>query len=232
MTHVVRTAVLLLLLGLSPALAWGLSIGQQDTFQDGTTNGWGVSLLDMSSPTPPVNVPGGGPGGATDSFLKITSVTGVGPGNLLSAINIRQWSGDYIAAGISGIRMDLNNVGSTGLSLRVLLSDATGAAAANAAFSTIPVLLPAGSGWVTELFSIAPGDLTPGVGSVTAALHNTVQLQLYHAVGATSAADSVTGTLGVDNITATPGPSSALLLGSGLLALYSLTTWRGRKPRA
>ena len=44
MTHALRTTVLLLLIGLSPALAWGLSIGQRDTFEDGTTNGWGVSL--------------------------------------------------------------------------------------------------------------------------------------------------------------------------------------------
>jgi hypothetical protein len=44
MTHALRTTVLLLLIGLLPALAWGLSIGQRDTFEDGTTNGWGVSL--------------------------------------------------------------------------------------------------------------------------------------------------------------------------------------------
>ncbi|HKC08383.1 MAG TPA: hypothetical protein VKJ67_16035, partial [Methylomirabilota bacterium] len=113
MTHALRTTVLLLMIGLSPGFAWGLSIGQKDTFQDGTTNGWGVSLLDMSSPTPPVNIAGGGPGGAADSFLKINAVAGVGPGNLLSAINIRQWAGDYILADITRIRMDLNNLGNT-----------------------------------------------------------------------------------------------------------------------
>jgi len=229
MTHALRTTVLLLMIGLSPGFAWGLSIGQKDTFQDGTTNGWGVSLLDISSPTPPVNMAGGGPAGAADSFLKINAVAGVGPGNLLSAINIRQWAGDYILADITRIRMDLNNLGNTDLSLRLLFSDGT-FGAANTAFSTIPLLLPAHSGWVTNVFAITPADLTPGTGSVVTALHNTVELQLYHGSGAT--AESVTGTLGVDNITATPEPSSALLLGSGLLALYSLKTWRGWKPRA
>jgi hypothetical protein len=32
--------------------------------------------------------------------------------------------------------------------------------------------------------------------------------------------------------TATPEPASMVLLGSGLLALYSLKTWRGHRPRA
>lgn len=141
MTHALRLTVLLLLIG-SPALAWGLSIGQQDTFQDGTTNGWSVSIQDMSSPTPPVNVPTGGPGGAGDGFLQITAVAGVGPGNRLSAINIRQWTGDFITAGITTVRMDLRNLGPSDLSLRLLFSDAAGGPATNAAFSTIPLLLP------------------------------------------------------------------------------------------
>jgi len=224
--------VLLLLLGFSPGLAWGLSIGQQDTFQDGTTNGWSVSLLDMFNPTPPANVATGGPGGAGDSFLLITAVAGSGPGNLLSAINIRQWTGDFIVAGITGIRMDLNNLGSGDLSLRLLLSDAAGGAPTNAGFSTVPLLLPGHSGWTTAVFPITPGQLTPAVGSVLAALHGTAELQLYHAVGAGPPGEGVTGSLGVDNITATPEPTSVVLLGSGLLALYSLKTWRGRTPRA
>jgi hypothetical protein len=44
MTHAPRTTVLLLLIGFAPGLAWGVSIGQRDTFEDGTPNGWGVSL--------------------------------------------------------------------------------------------------------------------------------------------------------------------------------------------
>src|SRR5258708_12696293 len=79
MTHALRTTVLLLMIGLSPGFAWGLSIGQKDTFQDGTTNGWGVSLLDISSPTPPVNMAGGGPAGAAPTFLKTTPGPGGGP---------------------------------------------------------------------------------------------------------------------------------------------------------
>lgn len=232
MAHALRAMVLLLLIGLAPGLAWGLSIGQRDTFQDGSTNGWSVSLLDISNPSPPVNIPTGGPGGAGDGFLQITAVGGASSGNQLSAINVRQWTGDYIAAGITTIRMDLRNFGPDDLSLRLLLSDTIGGSATNAAFSTVALLLPAEGDWVTGLFPISPSDLTPGAGSVAAALQHVVELQLYHSVGATLPGASATATLGVDNITATPEPTSVVLLGSGLLALYSLKTWRGRKLRA
>jgi hypothetical protein len=67
---------------------------------------------------------------------------------------------------------------------------------------------------------------------VTAALHNATELRLYHSFALDFPGEPVTAVLGVDNIAATPEPTSALLLGSGLLALYSLKTWRGRKPRA
>ena len=232
MTQALRTMMLLLLIALAPSLAWGLSIGQQDTFQNGTTNGWSVSLVDMLSPTPPLNVPTGGPGGLGDSFLLITAVSGTGPGNRLSAINVRQWTGDFIAAGITTIRMDLKNLGPSDLSLRLLLSDVAGGSPANAAFSTVPLLLPTGGDWVTRLFPITPADLTPAIGTVGAALHSTAELQLYQAVGATLQGETITGSLGVDNITATPEPTTAVLLGTGLLALYSVATRRGRKPRA
>jgi hypothetical protein len=232
MAHALRLMVLLLLIGVAPGLAWGLSIGQQDTFQDGSTNGWSVSLLDLLNPSPPANVPTGGPGGAGDSFLLISAVSGAGPGNRLSAINIRQWTGDFAAAGITGIRMDLRNLGPSDLSLRLLLSDVIGGAPTNAAFSTMAFLLPTGGDWVTGLFPISASDLTPAIGSVSAVLHSTAELQLYQAVAASLQSEAITGSLGVDNITATPEPTSVVLLGSGLLALYSLKTWRGRKLRA
>lgn len=232
MTHALQTVVVLLLVGLAPGLAWGLSIGQRDTFEDGTTQGWVVALLGMSHPAPPVNVPTGGPAGADDSFLMLTSIGGDGPGSRLVAINIDQWSGDFIAAGISGIAMDVKNLGQSDLSLRLAFSDPGIGPPVNVAFSTVPYFLPVGRGWIPIHFPITPADLTAESGSVTAALHNATELRLYHSFALDFPGEPVTALLGVDNIAATPEPTSALLLGSGLLALYSLKTWRGRKPRA
>jgi hypothetical protein len=232
MIHALRLMVLLLLIGFSPSLVWGLSIGQRDTFEDGTTDGWVVALLGAIHPAPPVNVATGGPGGADDNFLQLTSIGGSGPGSQLVAINISQWSGDFITAGIFGIAMDVKNLGQTDLSLRLVFSDPGVGPPVNVAFSTVPYFLPAGRGWIPIHFPITPADLTAESGSVTAALQNTTALRLYHSADADFPGDPTVAVLGVDNITATPEPTSAVLLGSGLLALYSPKTWRGRKPRA
>lgn len=232
MAHALRMMVLLLLIGCSPALAWGLSIGQRDTFEDGTTDGWVVALGGAPHPAPPVNEPTGGPTGIGDNYLKLTAIGGSGPGSELVAINIGQWRGDFIEAGISGVAMDVKNFGPNDLSLRLVFSDPSGGPPVNVAFSTIPYFLPAGRGWISILFPITPADLTAGSGSVTAALHNTTALRLYDSADADFPGDPTVAVLGVDNITATPEPTSAVLLGSGPLALYSLKTWRGRKPRA
>lgn len=207
MMHGLRLMVLLLLIGLGPGPAWGLSIGQQDTFEDGTTNGWSAGT----------NIGTGGPGGVDDKFLKVTG--GASP---LLTINGTQWTGNFLAAGIDGIALDAKNLGMTDLSLRLVFSDAGG----NVAFSTIPYFLPMGRGWIPIFLPATPAALTAGSGTVTAALLNTTALRLEAAFADPEAA------LGVDNITATPEPASMVLLGSGLLALYSLKTWRGRKPRA
>ena len=212
MTHALRLTVLLLLIGVAPGLAWpglvwGVSIGQRDTFEDGTTNSWIGT-----------NIGTDGPLGVDDNFLRIQG--GASP---ILTINGTQWTGNYLAAGIDGIALDVKNLGTTDLSLRLVFSDAGG----NVAFSTVPFFLPVGRGWIPIFLPATAGALTAGSGTVTAALLNTTTLRLEAAF--TLGPDAA---LGIDNITATPEPASMVLLGSGLLALYSLKTWRGRKPRA
>ena len=63
--------------------ASGAVIGQVDNFEDGTTQGWVVGLLGAPSPAPPQNIPNGGPLGAGDNYLQLTSVGGSGAGNRL-----------------------------------------------------------------------------------------------------------------------------------------------------
>ena len=215
-------AVSLLVPVLCVAPAAGATIGQVDTFEDGTTNGWFAGGLGLGAvpPVPPVNVPSGGPGGAGDAFLQITSGGGSGPGSRLVAMNGTQWAGDYLASGIAAIEMDLLNLGTTDLTLRVMFENPVGGPPADIAVSTAGFSLLAGSGWQHAVFAVLPAHLTAVVGDPAAALTSTTLVRIFHAV-APGAPEPVLAQLGVDNIravgaAAVPEPSSVILLGSAL----------------
>jgi hypothetical protein len=215
---------LLLLTGLLPVTpAVAVTLGQTDNFEDGTTQGWLVGLLGAPHPAPPQNIPSGGPAGTDDNFLLLTSVGGAGAGSRLTAINLgAQWAGDYLASGVGTILMDVNNFGDSDLSLRLLVADPTVGPPDNQAFSTNPVIVLAHSGWTRVIFPFSPGDLTPDLGSVVTALTNATELRIFHSTAVDFPGEAVVAKLGVDNITAVPLPSTALLLlGSGLLALLA-----------
>lgn len=210
----------LLAIALAPApRASAVVLGQIDTFQDGTTQGWLAGLLGAPHPAPPINIPTGGPKGAGDRYLQLTALGGVGPGSRLTVLNLSQWSGDYLSAGVHFITMDVNNLGTGDLSLRLLFEDPMGGPPNDVAFSTDPVLVPAGSGWMSVVFPVGPDALTAGLGSVTTALSNTTALRIFHSPSPGFPGPSVVAQIGVDNIKAVPEPSAALLIGAGLLAL-------------
>jgi hypothetical protein len=217
-----------------------LTIGQTDTFQDGTTNNWfaGGGPLGQFPPVPPANVATGGPAGAGDAFLQIVGIGGNGPGSRLVGINAAQWAGDYVAAGIDTIRMDAINLGPADLSLRLMFLEID-ATLLSLAISTDAITLLAGAGWQTIEFAIAPADLTAVQGSALDALANASELRLVHSTTATNPPTPVTGTLGVDNIIAlgeavpqpVPEPGSLALLGSALAAIAVVILIRKRRRK-
>lgn len=217
----------------SPLLA--ANVGLVDSFEDGTTQGWRVNLVGMGAhPVPPLNVTTNGPQGAGDNFLLITSLGGQGSASRLTAANTAQWSGDYSAAGIDAIAMDVNNFGNGDLFLRLAFEDVTVGPPLHIAYSSDPILVPQGSGWQSIIFPIAPAFLTAGIGDVSAALMHTTVLRLYHSEAdnfpnPTSPIPAVVAQVGVDNITALPEPSMALLLTIGGAALLARC---GRRSRA
>lgn len=217
-------------------------VGQVDTFESGTTEGWfsGGGPVGGASPVPPANVFTGGPGGLDDNFLRVVASGDLGPGGRLTVINISQWAGNYIDAGIGSIQLDLNNLGASDLYLRLLFSDPFPGAPTNIALSAAPVFIPGGSGWVNEVFSIGPGDLTSVLGTVSDALANATELRIFHSPTATFPGERIVASLGIDNITAVAGPTvsppttvpepSTLLLSCLALALIAMGLRRGWRP--
>ena len=196
------TAVMLLV-----QIAPAVTLGQIDTFQSGTTEGWFAGGLGFGNipPVPPHVVPNGGPLGAGDQYLEITSQGGNGPGSRLVAMNLSQWAGDYLHSGISGIQMDLRNLGTTDLTIRLLFEDPLFGPPADEAVTTFGALLPAGGGWTHVFFPISPPSMTVLDGDIQTLLGNTTLLRIIHSPGPDDAVP-VAGVLGVDNIQAVAVP--------------------------
>lgn len=201
MTRRCGVAAFTLACGIVSGTALALTVGVADTFQDGTTAGW---TSGVNNPTPPVNVSTGGPLGAGDRYLLVTSSGAAGSGGRLVAISGPQWGGDYILAGVTSIGMDVNNLGPNALSLR-LLFEAPGASA----LSSDAILVPVGSGWTHIAFPISPGALT---GSAIASLSGATGIRLFHNTSAVSPGPPIAAQLGVDNIIAiaASGPNASL----------------------
>ncbi|MFA4903356.1 MAG: hypothetical protein WC600_11520 [Desulfobaccales bacterium] len=223
--RVMLWAILLIILFQAPP-ASGVTLGQVDNFEDGTTQNWVVGLLGAPHPAPPVNVATGGPAGAGDHYLLLTAIGGGGAGSRLTVINASQWTGDFIAAGIDLITMAVNNLGSTELALRLLFEDPTVGPPENIAFSTEAVIVPPGSGWISVLFPISPADLSAALGDVTTALTHATVMRLYHSSDPGFPGPAIAASLGVDNIAAVPVPVTAILFGSGLVAMLFRQRWK------
>jgi hypothetical protein len=193
-------------------------VGQVDTFQDGSIDNWGGGAS-------PVNVTDGGPAGTGDHFLQITSSGGGGPGSKLTTFNRSQWLGDYTSPVIGSISMDLEDLGSSPLSIRVAFKDGTGSGAAGYA-STNAFSLPADSAWHHATFLLS-GSAFTGINSpaesFSTLLTSPAEFRIISSGSPALDGDVIAASLGVDNITAVSAPvpepatMSVLLTGAGVM---------------
>jgi hypothetical protein len=203
-----------LLAGLAATSASGVVLNQVDDFQDGTLQSWGGGAS-------PFNVSTGGPDGSGDRYLRISSL-----GSNLGTNNTVQWAGDYVDEEIGSINFELNNLGANPLSLRITVFGP------NASYSsTNATVLPASSGWVSVEFVLDDVALTQTSGFATLedTLANVNTVLIRHdpdPLSPPGTPNPVTGTLGIDNITALPEPGLLPVLAAGSALLRQLRTRR------
>jgi len=182
---------------LSFGSSFAISFGQIDDFEDGTAQGWDEG---NPSPNPPVNIASGGPAGAGDHYLQNVSSGGFGPGSRMIMFNQAQWSGDYVAAGVSRIVMWVANFGAADLYVRVAFQGGSTIYA-----STNAHVIPPGGVWQQVTFELTTTELTlfSGSQSLATALANVTEMRILSAAaGPTWYGDNVAGTMGVDGVEA------------------------------
>lgn len=234
-------AMLLSLLLLKSGAAGAISVGQIDTFGDGSLQGWRMDIPTVTT-SHMTNIAAGGPAGAGDNFLQVVAdgppPPGTsGQGSRMTFFNQLQWTGDYTAAGVTAIAVDLKNLSvSETLHLRLAIdggSYTTSIDFIGGKFATAAsISLAPGSDWTRVVFSLLPGDLIPvcspgpicSLGNdVQATLADVTELRLLNSEIPDWNGLQVVGTLGFDNIQAltVPLPPSLALFGSGLVVLVT-----------
>lgn len=203
-----------------------VTVGHVDTFSTGL-EGWQKGIV---NPTFLSVVAGGGPAGAGDAYMRSVA-DGSASFSRLTVFNQALWNSNYAADGVTAIRMDLLNSGTVPLQIRLALRDP----GAQGFISASPFSLGVGGGWQPAVFPVTEAALTTvgSPGSYASFLAGGFALRILHAP---STADlngtPVVSTLGVDNITAVPEPTTFALGAAGLAtAVWEACRRRRAGPR-
>ena len=200
-----------------------IAVGEVDAFSLGL-EGW-----DQGQASPALGwVPNGGPDGSP--YLRVVADGSASQGRIVVFNQTPAWTGDYLAAGVTSVTMSLNNLGATDLNMRVALGTSSAPMSGGSWLSsTTPINLPAGSGWMSVEFPLGPAAMTlvNGGGPYEFIMQNVVTLRLLHATAPNSIGNLLTGSLGVDNITAVgASPIVGDFDGNGVADGADLAQWR------
>jgi hypothetical protein len=206
----------------SQSFAQPIMLGQIDNFQDGTTQNWrnGMSQPGIS------NIPTGGPAGAGDRYLQVSSGGANQPRSIV--FNTNQWTGNYVAAGVTEVEMDVANFGTSSVSMRFALRSGPLRTSPGYVLTT-PLVLPPDHVWRHLIVQLDAAHLTPisSPAPLSTFLLNVAEARVLNSAAPSLMGDAGTFVFGVDNIHAfaIPEPTTWMLLVVGLLGGTSCVTW-------
>jgi hypothetical protein len=191
---------------LASARLSAITVDQVDNFNAdlaGWQSGIGLERIDT-----------GGPGGDGDAFLLNQSFGGSGNSGKWVVRNELQWIGDYLAAGVTAISMDVKNLGTTDFTLRLAMGNSSFPGIDNEnpngdwMVTTLGINVPAMSDWTNVTFQLGESDFSgrPYENIIDSVLGFRIVNSLTTANPGKG--DEVAALLGVDNITALAGGTS------------------------
>jgi hypothetical protein len=188
----------------------------------------------MANPDP-VNIPNGGPLGTGDRYLQVSS-DGVTTPRAVT-YNITQWIGNYVAAGVAAVEMDVANFGATSVSMRFALRQIRGQNFVPGYVSTTALVLPPDGVWRHMVVPLDASHLTAvnSPPSLSTFLTNVGEARILNATSASFVGDSGTFTFGVDNIHAfafaVPEPATWGLIGISGVGVVAAVMWYRRRHK-
>jgi hypothetical protein len=139
---------------------WAITLGHVDNFNDGTTQGWRVGVVGIF----PVNQPDIGPTGAGDhSLWMATDLAGGSQPNLVVFNTSSNWIGNWTAAGVSRIEVDVRDPGSNSFPLAIRLGivgpdGGPTMGGGNDTFVTAAMPVPSDGQWHRLSFDVSPSS--------------------------------------------------------------------------
>ncbi|MCA9187816.1 MAG: dockerin type I domain-containing protein [Pirellulaceae bacterium] len=196
-TRDIRTLMVLVGLVLfSTTTCSAISLDQIDDFQSGSTLGW-----QGGSPSAVANA---GPNGAGDFALRQVATGSGGFGSRLIVHNSAQWQGDWTAAGIEQISLDVRNPNNIPLSLRLGIAGPGGVSGGGTGdvWVTPPMSIPTGDVWQTVVFDVAPDNwINADLGTdINAALAAVSEMRILHNANVDYRGAVVNASMFIDNI--------------------------------
>jgi hypothetical protein len=178
-----------------------ITVGQVDDFQDGTTQSWLGALTEA--------IANAGPNGAGDTALR-ASATGApfGPfGKLIVYNDTDPWMGNWTAAGVAQISLDVRNPNPFPLIMRLAIAGPDGflAGGAGDVHSTDGIEVAADNAWHSITFDVLADGFTPLTTEyplVPLALGDVTHFRVLHHAELSFIGEAVDADFFIDNIRA------------------------------